>query len=374
MRNIRFWVAAVGMTVAGNAWAVSSPHDGSYNSAVAACESCHQLHGSTSSGTLLKSAYSTNDAACLTCHNTPGFTADPNSPFNGGWDATTQASAGVAGIHHSWSATATNLGASVPTNTEMSKRVVAGKLQCAVCHDPHAANAPFVPGTSLRSSFPLGVAQNETSGTGTGTLTVVSIAGASPAGYTLKMVTANTFIISHDFYKATPTWLNWTGAAWAAGSSNGTGKPTGVGVTLDDPNVVVTFAGVPAVADAWVFYVSTPFLRADNSVGGMCADCHKDRNQTFQNVEGAGPLAGNGAAVVLGTTVFSHPVAQAMNANGHGYDRAVGAILDADGSLQSAGDGNRTNDLLTGTGGVVTCFSCHSPHNADSNSLTVDPQ
>jgi len=77
--------------------------------------------------------------------------------------------------------------------------------------------------------------------------------------------------------------------------------------------------------------------------------------------------------VTLGTTVFSHPVGHALNANAKGYDR-TGGILDAHGGLQSAGDGNRTNDLETGTGGAVTCLTCHHPHNADSNSLTVDPR
>lgn len=363
MRNFRIFVAAV-LTASGSAaLALGSPHNGSYASAVTTCESCHQLHGTTSTGTLLKSTYSTNDSSCLTCHNLVGST-DSNSPFFNGWDATTQAAAGAAGIHHSWSATATNLGAVAPTNPDMSSRLIAGKLQCAVCHDPHAPNAAFVTGTSMRSSFPVGTPQNKTSGTGSGQLTVSSISAtagnATPAGYAIKIgSTATTFQISHNFYAATPTWS--ANLPFTAGTA----------VALDDSHVTVTISAGTVVGDYWLFYVSAPFIREDNTTGGMCMDCHKNRNQTYQNVEGTGPLAGTGGAITLGITVFSHPVAQPLNINGNNYDRAT--ILAPDGTNQPYA-ANPTANLNTGAGGVVTCLTCHAPHNADSNSLTVDPQ
>jgi hypothetical protein len=109
----------------------------------------------------------------------------------------------------------------------------------------------------------------------------------------------------------------------------------------------------------------------------MCVTCHKDRDQRWQDVEGGtanGHSGGKLASVVLGTTAFHHPVGQPL---ANDYDRTVGAngdILDTDGAPQNGGapDANETDDLVTGADGTVTCLSCHSPHNADSNSLTVD--
>jgi hypothetical protein len=97
-------------------------------------------------------------------------------------------------------------------------------------------------------------------------------------------------------------------------------------------------------------------------------------------------VPGTGSGVVLGTTVFSHPVGQGLNTNAQGYDRASNAILDADGTLQPAyaqttgrplpagGDGIASNDLALDASGLVNCLTCHHPHNADSNSLSVNPR
>jgi hypothetical protein len=106
----------------------------------------------------------------------------------------------------------------------------------------------------------------------------------------------------------------------------------------------------------------------------MCTTCHKDRNMTWQNADGVGPIVGTGQPVVFGTTRFSHPVNQALNQDGR-TNGLAGGILDANGMPQATStDPNRTNDFVLGTGGVVTCLTCHHPHNADSNSLSPDPR
>ncbi len=93
----------------------------------------------------------------------------------------------------------------------------------------------------------------------------------------------------------------------------------------------------------------------------------------WQDAEG-GPVNGYTGGVkdvTLGTTVFSHPVGQGMNANGRGRDRSASGILDADGGTQSPGDGRKRNDIKL-HGNKVTCLSCHAVHDARSNSLTAD--
>ncbi len=90
----------------------------------------------------------------------------------------------------------------------------------------------------------------------------------------------------------------------------------------------------------------------------------------WQDVEGgnANGVAGGVKTVTLGTTVFSHPVSQTMTKT---YDLPAAAILDANGATtQAVGDGNASNNLVLGSGNVVTCLTCHQVHNADSNSLS----
>jgi hypothetical protein len=67
--------------------------------------------------------------------------------------------------------------------------------------------------------------------------------------------------------------------------------------------------------------------------------------------------------------VFSHPVGEQLTRT---YDRAPAAMLDSNGLAQATGDGLATNDLTLGSDNTVRCLTCHSPHNADSNSLTED--
>jgi hypothetical protein len=144
---------------------------------------------------------------------------------------------------------------------------------------------------------------------------------------------------------------------------------------LDDATVQVTFTGTFAANDTFRFYVSYPFLRVEpsmTSANELCESCHVQRVQSELNSEGisGAPLG----TVTLGTTVFSHPVGEALN---HAYDRkgtsTQGAILDASGVPQATGDGNRTNDLrlFGASADTVRCLSCHYPHQQPSNSLYV---
>ena len=344
--------------------AVDSPHDASNGYQ---CQNCHVGHRSAGAGLTNNSI---NSALCDSCHSA-------STSFGFPWSSAMQAQAGAAGSSHSWSALASNLGATPPDPGSASTLIrtmaqhldTGGKLKCSTCHDLH--NADAYPGT-VHTSVALKTNLTRTAGTGTGTLQLTTVpAGAKAFGYVIQLATATTFRISHD---AGATWLGWSGAAWVAGLGTGKTFTSGTAVALDDGVTSMTFTGTFVAGDTFQkFYVSFPFLRGDGPT--MCISCHQNRNQTWQNVEGTGPIAGNGQAVVLGSTVFSHPVNQALNANGHGYDASSAtSILDADGNAQAVGDGNPTNDLVLSSSGNVTCMTCHHPHNADSNSLTTDPR
>jgi predicted CXXCH cytochrome family protein len=351
-----------------SALAVDAPHDGSFTNGT--CEACHMVHNATG-GTLINQA--DNNTACTVCHNT-----NPALPSRARlglpWLTEDQSVPGKGGAHHRWDALADQpaFGASVPTNTEMAKRVKDGRIQCAACHDAHADVSANDPG-SLHTSIAPGAPTAVTGGSATMTMTLSPPAGAATKGYRVQVlrVSGLTFElgISHDAQTASPTWLNSNaaGTLWTGGALGGSGLKfwnTGAAITLDDPGVVVTFTGTAAVGQFWDFYVSYAHLRASNVVDGMCLDCHSQRNQNHTFVQGPGN----------GSTIFSHPVGQALGANGKGYDRAPSNLLDANGVVQVTGDGNTTNDLTLVGGTTVSCTTCHSVHNSDSNSLTVDPR
>lgn len=358
--------AAAAVAVAAVAAAVEAPHDASSGYA---CSNCHLIHNSL--GTSL-TKNSVNSALCDSCHSTQtGF----GFPFT----SSEQSQAGVAGSHHNWSAAAANsaVGAVAPDPNSTDTVVAAmghhldggTKLKCSTCHDVHQADAN---GGTQHTSVALATNVARTAGTGTGTLQLTSVAGTAVAkGYVIKLATATTFLISHDNGLS---WFGYSGSTWSAGTATGKTFASGTAVTLDDTAVSVTFTGTFVAGDTFKnFYVSYPMLRGEG--GRMCTSCHQARNMTYQNVEGSGTVAGTLQPVLLSTTVFSHPVNQGLGANGGGYDPAnSSSILDADGSLQSAGDGNKTNDLTLNAAGNVSCLTCHYPHNADSNSLTVDPR
>ena len=375
-------ILAVGLALAAPLAALptDAPHDASWGGVggPVSCRSCHVAHVALG-GALTRVEGNFN--LCQSCHlNLTGF----GFP----WTLGDQAVPRSGGRSHRWDAAATNLGATAPhpgspdpVESAMGKRLDGGNLQCSTCHDQHQADV-FTTDATVHTSVALATDVARTAGSGTGTLRLTSVpAGAKAAGYVIKISAASAFKISHDnglsYFgydaAATPKW----GPEGAPPYLNGKAFASGTPVTLDDELTAVTFTGAFSTTDVFSgFFVAYPFLRAENAAGRMCTTCHKDRDMRWEDVQGGvanGFAGGVLPTVTLGTTVFSHPVGNALNANTKGYDQP-GGILDASGALQSAGDGNRTNDLQTTATGVVTCLTCHHPHNADSNSVSVDPR
>jgi hypothetical protein len=377
MRLLRFLALAAVVAAPLGAAALEVPHDASKGFT---CTNCHLAHAMG----LGLTKNSVNSALCDSCHVAGlafGF------PFT----SPQQAVPDTSGTSHSWSALASNRGAT-PPDPASADTVTAGlgqhldtgaKLMCSTCHEVHKAT---LFGGTAHASVAWATNIPTTAGSGSGTLQLTGAPpGAKAASYVLKISGTNQFKISHD---KGATWFGWNGTSWAPDSTTGYtgGKPftSGIAVTLDDGVTLVTFTGSFA-SQVWAyFYVSYPFPRARPAA--MCVSCHKDRVQTYQNVEGSNLTLPSLQPVLLSTTYLSHPVEQGLNENGRGYDRASNALLDADGSFQpsyaqtagqplpAGGDGNPTNDLVLDGAGHVNCLSCHHVHNADSNSLTVDPR
>jgi hypothetical protein len=338
---------AVLLPVAASA-GVDAPHDGSGTDGD--CNNCHNLVGGTTSYTSL----------CQSCHATQAGHGFP-------WADADQAAPGVGGNQHSWTGASVNptYGASTPTSAAVTQRLDGGKLQCVVCHNPHFANPAAA---DKKTSIPLGTPQAPKAG-GAARMTLVS-AGTAAKGYALKIQAGGTsFVISHDYKLATPSWFNWTGSAWAVGTADGPGRPftPGVAVATDDPATTVSFTGA-AAGDQWEFRITYPMLRLSAVNDAACYDCHRTRVMKHTRVRG---LDGNFPA--NGANLFSHPVDQALNANGLGLDRLPAEILDANGVPQGTGDAKLTNDLVLQSG-LVRCTTCHAVHNADSNSISEDPR
>jgi hypothetical protein len=332
-----------------------APHDQSFTDGN--CENCHNLYDTTTLGAL---DYSTG---CNSCHagKTASTLAFPRTDL--------EAKPGVKGTHHSWSGFAENpaYGATAPTATTLSTRLVDGRLQCSVCHDLHvdaSSNAPW----ALHASPDVGVATAPTSGTGTAKLTI-TVPGTISRGYRIKLVGPTSYIITRSFGATPIAWMNWdTGTAkWVAGVDNGTARTfvPGTDYVLDDAaGMSVRWSAAGNPGDQWDVLVSYPGLRMTMADDQMCTHCHKPMAMTTARVAGNDP-----AYQVDGTRVFGHPTGEALGSNGLGSDRAE--ILDANGATQTVGDGNATNDLKL-KGGVVRCTTCHAVHGADSNSLTTD--
>jgi predicted CXXCH cytochrome family protein len=369
MKNVKLLVAAALLLVSALALAMDAPHDGSWADSVTNCQSCHLLHGATG-GTLTK--WPSNNDACLTCHDSAALT--PNHLFTPAWSsAGMEAVPGTGGSQHKWSGSLTARGARAPTAPAFADYVAAGVLQCAMCHDDHgdkdASGNPiqdtYAP-KSAHASYPFLVPQPPVSGTGAMelvSLTAASWAPSVPASaYTVRVESfagsSGVLAVSHDYIK------NPAAATWVSGLP----FTVNAEAELDNANVVIRFTSNPSVGSIWQFYVSFPFLRATNVADAMCLDCHINRHQGYRCVEGdSGVTDGAGLNCAPdGVRTYSHPVNEPLGANGAGTDLA--APLDADGS---AVDSNRSNDL-TLDDGQVRCTTCHAPHNADSNSLTVD--
>jgi predicted CXXCH cytochrome family protein len=354
------------------AGATDAPHDGSSNPGINTgnCSDCHSLHGAV--GRALTNQPDTF-SLCSSCHNKVA----PGGRLGFPWYTQSEAVPGSGGTQHRWDASATSLGARVPADPAHAglAAVVArngGVLSCSVCHDQHLASQASAPG-SQHTSQPVGAGSfNKDAGFGTGSLTLAAVgAGAASRGYLVEVAgqgtnATATFHLSHDNGRS---WFRCAAATTYSYVAEPAGVPcqAGASVPLDDATVKITFnaggAGTSFVAgDQYRFYVSYPFLRAANASAELCEDCHADR--VMQHAALEGPNAG-------WATSYSHPVGEALGANGKGYDRA--APLDANGAAQSPGDDNPTNDLnVFGSAATVRCLTCHSPHNADSNSQTTD--
>jgi predicted CXXCH cytochrome family protein len=365
-------LAALALVVPALAVAIDAPHDGSFTTGN--CDACHQLHNAAG-GTLTNQA--DNNSVCNVCHATVAAGGRLAFP----WSVNDQAKPGVVGTHHRWDSLAVSpaYGARAPVQLDMSRRLVDGKIECSTCHDQHAGARGNLP-NAQHTSIPVGVAQAPTGGGAVATrLTLLQPnALANPLGYRVMIARYNApnfeIVVSNNATSATPTWYFWNGTGWVVGNSTNnptatlfTGSPT---ITLNDgSNVQVTLTGgVTAAGAYWDFFISYPFLRYTNVSDAMCLDCHAARSQTFSDVRGAnGALPPNN-----GSTLYSHPVNQGLNANAKAYDRA--APLDANGALQTDAvnrDALNTNNL-TLDANQVRCTTCHAVHNADSNSLTED--
>jgi hypothetical protein len=335
------------------------------------CANCHLVHYATG-GAMTRTWGNFN--LCQSCHLGKG----PSFGFD--WTAADQAVPGRTGRSHSWSGEATARGATAPVprapdagEALMADALDGTRLQCSTCHDQHQSDHLPVTGRGRQH-----VSDVVATVAGSGAITVnPPAAGASAKAYRIEIIvqgseTGARFRLSND------KGVSWWGCAapgdfvpYVPFPSNACAA--GATVALNDGgSVSVQFAaGTYLVNDRWDFYVSYPFLRADNTDARMCVTCHRDRHQSIENVEGTGPIVGTGAPITWGVTMFSHPVGVALNANGKGYDHP--AILDTNRQPQTTGDGVRSNDLVIAPSGVVTCLTCHRPHNADSNSLSDEP-
>ena len=400
MRSGRFLALAMVLGAPAVAAASDAPHNLSAPVVKIQCSDCHIMHNASGAG-LSNAAENYNN--CLSCHNG----AFSTEVFGGDW-ASMQTTLGVGGSSHRWDSMVTNLGVTAPDPNSadadiaaLGKNLDEGKLMCSTCHDQHTGasvnkaespqhtSAPIVdPANVCTDVTPHQTCIEQKAGMGSnkGTLQLTSLGtsstNSSPKGYQIKVTDATpAFKISHD--RGT-SFLGWNGSAWAVGAvakpftagSTHALDPATTGDTLSAPSVKFNGSNW-AVGDTWEFYISYPFLRIGNIESAMCKICHKDRLMKYQDVEGGvanGVAGGDLGAVTLGQTVFHHPTGQTLGTKALvPPDRTTSTMLDADGTAQSLGtDPNKTNDLALGTTGNVHCMTCHQPHVADSNSLTID--
>jgi predicted CXXCH cytochrome family protein len=362
MSRVRSLVVGLVLFAPLAAAASDAPHNNYDPVVLANCDNCHLLHAAQ--GSYLSAKPGGNFALCDSCHG--GLPATNSHGFGGtGWNP---AAPGSSGTSHVWDQPVTNLGCTNPGG-EMGQRLESGKLACSVCHDQHNNANGRQAGTWQHVSYALNVAQAPSTGTG-GTLTVTSVApGATAKGYLIDIVATSpvTFRLSNTGGVTASDWLGCSGAPTSPNvyvpyttSPSNACAAAGSNLYLNDgTNVRVTFAGTPgAVGTQWKFYVSYPFYRIAGAEGEMCVACHQNRN--MPDTTGAD-----------GTKVMSHPVGAAFGAD----ERAVNLILDANGASTqtgSASDNIATNNLRLSPTNKVTCLSCHSMHNVDSNSTSSD--
>ncbi|KAA3618883.1 MAG: hypothetical protein DWQ05_05810 [Calditrichaeota bacterium] len=99
------------------------------------CMSCHMLHNNEG---MQLTKVNGNANLCMSCHNPVGVAS--GMPFS----EADKAIPGTSGTSHAWEVPATNweFGAELPTNAEMSLRVLDGKIVCSTCHNQHNQNFP----------------------------------------------------------------------------------------------------------------------------------------------------------------------------------------------------------------------------------------
>jgi predicted CXXCH cytochrome family protein len=369
MRRARLPAVVLAAALPLAALGTDAPHDPSNPAEAISCMKCHVGHNAPG-GSL--TTVDGNANLCQSCHSPTGGGGPTGHGFP--WADADQANlVAHLGISHRWDAPTTNAGASTPDpSSPMGSRLQDGRITCSTCHDQH--NNTGKPGGSQYTSIKVGSPTNPTSGGAGRTLTLLPLAtDAAPKGYRIEIVVPGPpgtakYKLSND------NGTSWWGCSSpdvyvaAAGPPSTAGAcDTGSDLQLNDAaRVKVTFAKTTMdfqEGDFWRFYVSYPFLRESNVADAMCLECHKDRHMSKANVTGASLTTPAGLSITVGTTAFHHPVGEPQ----------AERLLDADGTAQP-GDGMRSNDLVLGAGNVVSCTTCHHPHNADSNSLTDDPR
>ncbi len=366
---IAFGIVVLLMGASAAAWDKATPHDTGFDSSYF-CLTCHAVHLPVGP-TLTRQP--TNAALCQSCHTDGGDAADLSVPDS------SKATPGVGGTSHRWDTLANQpeYGAAPPADPVFTLHIddsdsLNRKIICSTCHNQHT-NDPYRQRQRVQA-----VVHSQGTGPMTfGTINTVS-STATPRGFLIDFVTGGgsgtaTYRLSYD---SGISWLGWNGTQWGAlgmGSSAFAARSPGASqnLTNTDGEMVVSFAEGSTFngptptqydSDRYKFYVGYPFYRAapdsgDNATGSrFCRACHGAWAQTYTD-----------ARTYTGS-YRSHPVGQALNANGGGYDRTT--PLDVDGAAQ--GTTHQPNYLVLDAGGLVQCTTCHAVHYAPSNSL-FDP-
>jgi predicted CXXCH cytochrome family protein len=351
--RIVFLTALILAGFAGRSGALDVPHNGPRNPQ--SCQACHVSH--SAAGAQITSV-SGNANLCMSCHTSGG--AASNKPLSESMEAIP----GVSGSSHRWdgamplvSAPGNSFGlrSSADLSTAIFKSYLnafGGVTVCSVCHDPHSeSKAAWDP-----SSGPYTGMKGEDSG------------AATEAGLATAITDSN----KASFWTENG-WQNFSVRILTSATESNVGQARII--TANTSTRLTLAAALPAAIQAGDRYeiIGRHFQRTAEDLNQPCEDCHYYRVQNHLRVEGED--AGYAAD---GVNVFSHPVGQALNANGKGYDRQ--APLDGNGLPQSGArfavggevPDNASNNLVTDGTGAVRCLTCHRVHSVDSNGLSVD--
>jgi hypothetical protein len=364
--SYRSWIVLAALAVCGTAAAVDPPHWSSTSIDIDCTSQCHTLHHAEG-GNLTQAGSNVN--LCQSCHRPSGLAQDLQL------NDADKAVPGVGGTSHAFDALAINptYQTTLPTDTEMSLRVMGDNIVCSTCHDQHDTGAVF--GGDSRIS----AARQVTSYGSTGAVVPGGDYAEAPGVWYLVEIAVAGNQDGAEFRYSKDNGTTWfpadccprvEGSCVAVDTATCTPATGSTPVGLGGSGVEITFAAGnyevdgSGFGDRWEFNAAWPFLRSTLGNGGstLCAQCHQAWVMDHEAVE-----EWNGGSIK------SHPVGVALNVNGEGYDRS--APLDGNGAPQGGAgeDANATNDLLLyGGGNVVECLSCHGVHHVDSNTLTVD--